>query len=139
MILIILSITISAVFSQSHHHDIATAVDQTFYLVDFDPKDGYLEIQELTAGFHYIDKNGDGVLSFDEYANVTSTDAIQHDIFNHYDSNNDGVLQKSEYVDTPFSLMDHNGDGLVTRHDYDHFYTDMIHHILQNNGHHGRK
>ena len=52
---------------------------------------------------------GDGVLSFDEYANVTSTDAIQHDIFNHYDSNNDGVLQKSEYVDTPFSLMDHNG------------------------------
>lgn len=45
-------------FRQSHHHDIATAVDQTFHLVDFDPKDGYLEIQELTAGFHYMDKNG---------------------------------------------------------------------------------
>nr|XP_034300126.1 uncharacterized protein LOC117681096 [Crassostrea gigas]XP_034300127.1 uncharacterized protein LOC117681096 [Crassostrea gigas] len=122
---------ISIVLSQSQYDVIAQAVDKTFDLVDFNPKDGHVQYQELSMGFDYIDTNDDGVLSFEEYIKVTNSEPIQRDIFNHYDTNKDGVLQKTEYVDTPFRAMDHNGDSVVTRHDYVNFYTNMVYHIVQ--------
>ncbi|XP_022307119.1 uncharacterized protein LOC111113283 [Crassostrea virginica] len=134
----ILFVAISLVYSQLHHHDIALLVDGTFKFVDRNPTDGTLQYDELMGAFHYLDADGSGTVSFEEYIKHHHDNTLQHEIFNNFDTNHDGLLQTSEYVDAPFMAMDHNGDHVVSRTDYDHYYTNMIHHIIQNqHGHTG--
>lgn len=90
------------------------------------------------GAFNYLDANGDSQLSFEEYIKHSLDTTLQHDIFDYFDTNKDGTLQPAEYVETPFRDMDHNGDNVVSRHDYDHYYTNVIHHIIQNQHGHGR-
>uniref|UniRef100_K1Q427 EF-hand domain-containing protein n=1 Tax=Magallana gigas TaxID=29159 RepID=K1Q427_MAGGI len=100
-------------------------IDGTFKYVDTD-HDGVMVKGELAAVFDYLDVDHDGKLSYAEYTKYDGASAesqLTHDVFNHFDTNKDGFLQRTEYVDTLFSQMDHNGDGQVTRHDYDHFFT----------------
>lgn len=77
------------------------------------------------GAFNYLDANGDSQLSFEEYIKHSLDTTLQHDIFDYFDTNKDGTLQPAEYVETPFRDMDHNGDNVVSRHDYDHYYTNV--------------
>lgn len=137
---IIFTLIVATVLSQTyHHHDIEMFIDRTFKYVDTD-HDGVMVKGELAAVFDYLDIDHDGKLSYAEYTKYDGASAesqLTHDVFNHFDTNKDGFLQRTEYVDTLFSQMDHNGDGQVTRHDYDHFFTNVVHHEMHQ-GHNGR-
>nr|XP_022307117.1 uncharacterized protein LOC111113282 [Crassostrea virginica] len=125
------------VLSQYHHHDIALLIDSTFKYVDVNPTDGLLEKSELARAFEDLDANKDGQLVYTEYIKYTHDSQLQHDLFNHFDTNKDGVIQRTEYVDENFSKMDHNGDSEVSRTDYDHYFTNVVQHLMHH-GHNGR-
>ncbi|XP_052674809.1 uncharacterized protein LOC128156630 [Crassostrea angulata] len=136
---IIFTLIVGTVLSQTyHHHDIEMFIDRTFKYVDTD-HDGVMVKAELAGAFDFLDVDHDDQLSYAEYTKYSQSaeSQLSHDVYNHYDTNKDGFLQRSEYVDSLFSQMDHNGDGQVTRHDYDHFFTNVIHHEMHH-GHNGR-
>nr|XP_022326814.1 uncharacterized protein LOC111126446 [Crassostrea virginica] len=137
MMNIIIASLFAVVLSQYHHHDIALLIDRTFKYLDVNPIDGLLEKSELARTFEDLDANNDGHLVFMEYIKYDQENQLQHDLFNHFDTNKDGLLQRTEYVDTNFSKMDHNGDGEVSRTDYDHYFTNVVQHLMHH-GHNGR-
>ncbi|XP_061164786.1 uncharacterized protein LOC133173771 [Saccostrea echinata] len=135
---LILAFILSYISAQ-HHHDVALLVDQAFVRLDVNPKDGLLELAELTSVFDNRDLDGDGNLTFTEFQHHAPDNPIRQEIFNHFDTNKDGMLDKVEFVDTNFHAMDHNGDNQVTRHDFDHYYTNIVQHLIHpNHGHAGR-
>lgn len=130
---LVLAFVVSSVLAQ-HHHDIAQLVDQAFLRLDVHPKDGLLELEELASIFDVRDTDGDAKLSYAEFMAHANDNPLRHEMFNHFDTNKDGFLQKHEFVYANFLAMDHNGDNQVSRHDFDHYYTNIIQHIQ----HHGR-
>eukprot|EP00105_Crassostrea_gigas_P011554 XP_011427278.1 PREDICTED: calcium-dependent protein kinase 22 [Crassostrea gigas] len=131
---LIFTIAISFVFAQ-HHHDIAQIVDTAFLRLDLHPKDGLLEMNELTTIFTQRDTDGNGKLSYVEFTAHAHDNPMRHDLFNYFDTNKDGFLTKEEMVDNNYHAMDHNGDNQVSRTDFDHYYTNIIHHLLQQQQH----
>lgn len=57
---------------RQHHHDIAQMVDQAFLRLDLHPKDGLLEMNELTTVFTTRDTDG-------SWFNINSTNQITID------------------------------------------------------------
>nr|XP_022307121.1 uncharacterized protein LOC111113285 [Crassostrea virginica]XP_022326498.1 uncharacterized protein LOC111126273 [Crassostrea virginica] len=133
---LILALAVAVVSAQVHHHDIAQMVDQAFLRLDVNPKDGLLEFEELNHVFTLRDTDKDGKLSYAEFSAHAVDNAMRHELFNHFDTDKDGFLQKAEMVDNNFNAMDQNGDNEVSRHDFDHYYTNIIQHLLHN--HNGR-
>uniref|UniRef100_K1QJN5 EF-hand domain-containing protein n=1 Tax=Magallana gigas TaxID=29159 RepID=K1QJN5_MAGGI len=111
---LIFTIAISFVFAQ-HHHDIAQIVDTAFLRLDLHPKDGLLEMNELTTIFTQRDTDGNGKLSYVEFTAHAHDNPMRHDLFNYFDTNKDGFLTKEEMVDNNYHAMDHNGDNQVRK------------------------
>uniref|UniRef100_A0A8W8L513 EF-hand domain-containing protein n=3 Tax=Magallana gigas TaxID=29159 RepID=A0A8W8L513_MAGGI len=136
---IIFTLIVGTVLSQTyHHHDIEMFIDRSFKYVDTD-HNGVMVMAELDGAFDVLDVDHDDKLSYAEYTKYSQSaeSQLSHDVYNHFDTNKDGFLQRTEYVDSVFSQMDHNGDGQVTRHDYDHFFTNVVQHEMHH-GHNGR-
>ncbi|KAL3870540.1 hypothetical protein ACJMK2_038593, partial [Sinanodonta woodiana] len=54
-------------------------------------------------------------------SNIGNT-GVADTIFDHYDTDRDGILP-TNHMETLYHLMDTNGDGQVTRHEFDHYET----------------
>ena len=78
------------------------------------------EWQGSLSAFRALDRNGDGVLS--RYEVVGSQPSFDsYDQFANLDYNRDGRLDRSEWhgSQSSFSRYDTNGDGMITRREYD--------------------
>nr|XP_011422012.2 uncharacterized protein LOC105324594 [Crassostrea gigas] len=136
MQLVIITCLVALALGQHlNNHELQQLVDSGFQTLDVNPKDGLLEHDELSKLFDMRDTDGNGVLSKAEFAAHTGLDFIFKDpVFNNFDSNHDGVLSKDEFVEKPFVAMNQNGDSEVSRHEFDHYYTQLLHHINQHHG-----
>jgi Ca2+-binding EF-hand superfamily protein len=67
--------------------------------------------------FREADTNRDGILTREEYAQLTRRDRLFETVgMNYFDANADGRLSLSEMVDKPnpaFALLDKNGDCVI--------------------------
>lgn len=99
---------------------------QLFKMVDTNG-DGKITREEFQAHYVpvtwlYFDKNGDGVLTPQEWA-VDGLSQERKDWFRGLDENGDGVVGREEFeraaspegVDYFFELMDESGDGVLSR------------------------
>nr|XP_022321838.1 uncharacterized protein LOC111123651 [Crassostrea virginica] len=119
-------------------HEIPQLVDSGFGGLDVNPKDNVLEYVELVTLFKQRDTNDDGNLSLSECQAHVGLDFLFTDpLFHHYDADNNQLLTVQEFVDTAYNAMDSNGDGQVTRHEFDHYYTQLLSHLNHLNQHHG--
>ncbi|XP_011422013.2 uncharacterized protein LOC128155607 [Crassostrea angulata] len=138
MQLVIFSCLVVFAIGQHHHlnnHELQQLVDPGFQSLDINPKDGLLEHDELSKLFDMRDTDGNGNLSREEFGAHTGLDFLFKDpLFDHFDTDHDGVLSKDEFVEKPFAEMNQNGDSEVSRHEFDHFYTQLLHHINQHHG-----
>ncbi|XP_060593586.1 uncharacterized protein LOC132748063 isoform X2 [Ruditapes philippinarum] len=125
---IILSVCIAVCNSASqfpHGHELHVLVENGFNAMDTD-KNGELSLQELSQVYYNEDLNHDGKLTLAEYAAYwkTTPEALAP-IFNVWDSDRDGYVQASHL--TAFGhLLDPNGDGIVTKHEYEHYMTGFL-------------
>lgn len=133
MQLVIFSCLVVFAIGQHHHlnnHELQQLVDPGFQSLDINPKDGLLEHDELSKLFDMRDTDGNGNLSREEFGAHTGLDFLFKDpLFDHFDTDHDGVLSKDEFVEKPFAEMNQNGDSEVSRHEFDHFYTQLLHHL----------
>ncbi|XP_061188492.1 uncharacterized protein LOC133196647 [Saccostrea echinata] len=139
MLLIVLSCLVAVVFGQHQHHlnthELQQLVDSGFLTLDVNPKDGLLEYAELSKLFDQRDTDGDGNLSKAEFEAHVGLDFLFKDpLFNLFDTDKNGLLSKAEFVDKAYHDANNNGDGQVTRHEFDHYYSQLLHHL---NTHHG--
>nr|XP_022307114.1 uncharacterized protein LOC111113280 [Crassostrea virginica]XP_022324231.1 uncharacterized protein LOC111125066 [Crassostrea virginica] len=136
MQLIIISCLVAFAFGQHlSTHELQGLVDSAFQSLDVSPKDGLLEHDELAKLFDMRDTDSNGCLSRAEFAAHTGLDFIFKDpMYDQFDANHDGNLCKNEFVDAPFAAMNQNGDNQVTRHEFDHYYTQILHHLNQHHG-----
>ncbi|XP_078323638.1 uncharacterized protein LOC111113286 [Crassostrea virginica] len=127
---------IPLVFGQHlNTHEIQQLVDSGFLSLDVNPKDNLLEYVELVTLFKQRDTNDDGNLSLSEFQAHVGLDFLFTDpLFNHFDVDNNQLLSVQEFVDNPYNAMNTNGDNQVTRHEFDHFYTQLLHHLNQHHG-----
>ncbi|XP_034300129.2 uncharacterized protein [Magallana gigas] len=116
-------------------HEIQQIVDSGFLGLDVNPKDNLLEYEELVTLFNQKDVDGDGHLSLTEFeAHVGADFLFTVPLFNYFDGDKNQMLSVREFVDIPFNEMNTNGDSQVTRHEFDHYYTQLIHHLDQHHG-----
>jgi hypothetical protein len=84
-------------------------------------KDGNVTCDEwkqyVTGLFREVDANRDGILTREEYAQLSRRDRLFETVgMNYFDANADGRLSLSEMVDKPnpaFALLDKNGDCVI--------------------------
>jgi Ca2+-binding EF-hand superfamily protein len=84
-------------------------------------KDGNVTCEEwkqyVSGLFREADTNRDGILTREEYAQLTRRDKLFETVgMNYFDANADGRLSLSEMVDKPnpaFALLDKNGDCVI--------------------------
>ncbi|XP_062570897.1 uncharacterized protein LOC134232917 [Saccostrea cucullata] len=126
------------IYRQHHNlntHELQQLVDSGFVTLDVNPKDGLLEYDELAKLFDQRDTDSDGHLTKAEFAAHVGLDFLFKDaLFNLYDTDKNGLLTKAEFVDKAFHDANNNGDGQVTRHEFDHYYTQILHHLNQHHG-----
>uniref|UniRef100_A0A8W8L537 EF-hand domain-containing protein n=2 Tax=Magallana gigas TaxID=29159 RepID=A0A8W8L537_MAGGI len=116
-------------------HELQQLVDAGFVSLDVNPKDNLLEYDELVTLFNQKDVDGDGLLSMTEFqAHVGADFLFAEPLFNNYDVNKDQKLSVQEFVDNAYHAMNTNGDTQVTRHEFDHYYTQLLHHLNQHHG-----
>ena len=72
----------------------------------------------MSGLFREADTNRDGILTREEYAQLTRRDKLFETVgMNYFDANADGRLSLSEMVDKPnpaFALLDKNGDCVIS-------------------------
>jgi Ca2+-binding EF-hand superfamily protein len=84
-------------------------------------KDGNVSCEEwkqyVTRLFREADANRDGILTREEYAQLTRRDRLFETVgMNYFDANADGRLGLAEMTDKPnpaFALLDKNGDCMI--------------------------
>uniref|UniRef100_A0A194ANV6 Putative TBC1 domain family member 13 n=1 Tax=Pinctada fucata TaxID=50426 RepID=A0A194ANV6_PINFU len=148
LLCIAVAVLFSLCSSQHDHlnaHEIALHVDDAFVKLDVNPKDGQLEMDELSKIFDLRDEDHDGSLSKAEFEKHASNTPIRDRLFDFFDANHDHSLGKTEFVDDNIAMMDKDSDHIVTRKEFDHFYTQIVNHMVHdiqhvdhgNHGHHG--
>ncbi|XP_060593585.1 uncharacterized protein LOC132748063 isoform X1 [Ruditapes philippinarum] len=125
---IILSVCIAvcnSAFQLPHGHELHVLVENGFNAMDTD-KNGELSTQELTKIYDNEDLNHDGNLTLAEYAAYwQTTPDVLSPIFNVWDTDRDGYVQAS-HLAAFGHLLDPNGDGIVTKHEYVHYMTGFL-------------
>lgn len=78
------------------------------------------EIANASASLRTLDKNGDGVLTADEYAPQIPVGGMKPPIVRILDANGDGVIDKTEIANASAALkkLDVNGDGKLTQDEF---------------------
>ncbi|XP_060593583.1 uncharacterized protein LOC132748061 [Ruditapes philippinarum] len=126
---IILSVFIAlcnSAYQLPHGHELHVLVDNGFNALDKD-KDGVISAIEFgSISFDKEDLNHDGNLTLAEYAAFwnTTPEAVMP-LFNVWDTDKDGYVE-SNHLSIVGHLLDPNGDGIITKHEYEHYMTGFL-------------
>ncbi|XP_053380344.1 insoluble matrix shell protein 5-like [Mercenaria mercenaria] len=125
----------SATWQIPHGHDLKVIVDNGFKAFDTN-HDGVLSFQELEIVYQKEDLNHDGNLTLAEYASYWhTTQDVLAPIYNVWDKDGDGYVQPDHMLDYKH-LLDPNGDGTVSLHEYEHYMTGFLE-CVYGHGEHG--
>ncbi|XP_069121955.1 uncharacterized protein [Argopecten irradians] len=134
---LILLLSVGASFGQTthatpSHQQIYAATDIAFKHIDRN-NDGIIQERELEQAFIHADANHDGRISEKEYEMGGSNHAFRQMVFLEMDNDGDGFVDESTLLGQ-YSIMNTNNDLIVSRAEFDKFYTALIENALQHHG-----
>ncbi|WAR10889.1 hypothetical protein MAR_035965 [Mya arenaria] len=119
-----------------HGHDLTQLVDGGFARMDTQPKDDKVTTLEYDMIIQLDDKNNDSCVSFAEYHNP-ETQALYLEVnqkmYQHFNPDGDDCLDVDE-MNAQFGKIDKDGDGLVDKHEYEQYYTNLLKHLYPCHG-----
>merc|ERR1712179_96261 len=123
-----------------HGHKLVDLVDDGFARLDTMPQDDMITTQEFDYIVDLDDKNNDSCVSFAEFHNQETQELfveINQKMYSHFDPDNDDCLDVDE-MNAEFHKIDRDTNGLLDKHEYEHYYTTLLKHLFPCHGHAGK-